>query len=105
LVADDAAWKAQVLQGINATNLLLKHFMSSKKFIETCLYKNMDHFQKTVDRHLSLPLKRLEDVMILNTALIDFDLSVSLVGLIITILNLIVSVTIFVFALLFSARS
>ncbi len=65
----------------------------------------MDHFQKTVDRHLSLPLKRLEDVMILNTALIDFDLSVSLVGLIITILNLIVSVTIFVFALLFSARS
>ncbi|XP_046651050.1 uncharacterized protein LOC124342123 [Daphnia pulicaria] len=82
--SDDAAWKAQVLQGINATNSLLKHLIPSKKFIETCLDKNMDHFRKTVDRNLSLPLNRLEDVMILNTALIDLDLSVSLCAVQIT---------------------
>jgi hypothetical protein len=88
-----------VLQGINATNSLLKHLIPSKKFIETCLDKNMDHFRKTVDRNLSLPLNRLEDVMILNTSLIDLDLSVSLVGLIIILLHRIVPVRSFYFAL------
>jgi hypothetical protein len=39
----------------------------------------MDIFRKTLDRQISLPLKRLEDVMILHAALKDLDQSVSLV--------------------------
>ena len=75
----DDVWKTQVLEGIQATNTLLKHLIPSKKFIETCLDKNLDHFRNTVRKNLTLPLTRVEDVGVLNTALIDIDLSVSLV--------------------------
>ena len=77
---DDDDWKKKMLDSMNLTNSILRALVPSSVFVGNNLTKNIGYFRNTVEKNLDLPLKEVENVSALNTALIDIDLSVSLVS-------------------------
>jgi len=61
------------------TNALLKDLIPSKRLIKKVLKTYLEKFISTVENTLSLPLTQIDDVLLLNTVILDMQLSVSLV--------------------------
>nr|CAH0108240.1 unnamed protein product [Daphnia galeata] len=80
---DDDDWKKKMLESMSLTNSILRALVPSSVFVGNNLTKNIGCFRNTVEKNLDLPLKEVENVSALNTALIDIDLSVSLSGVLI----------------------
>ncbi len=76
----DDDWKKKMLESMSLTNSILRALVPSSVFVGNNLTKNIGCFRNTVEKNLDLPLKEAENVSALNTALIDIDLSVSLVS-------------------------
>lgn len=55
---------------------------------ERVIRENLDHFKSVVKSQLTLPLNLPEEVGVLNTALIDVELSISLVSVQLPILKM-----------------
>jgi len=69
-----------MLESMSLTNSILRALVPSSVFVGNNLTKNIGCFRNTVEKNLDLPLKEVENVSALNTALIDIDLSFSLVS-------------------------
>ncbi len=79
IAADKYVWRQEMLKQTLATNSLLKDLIPPKRLITKVLQTYFEQFTTTVENTLSLPLTQIDDVPLLNTALLDMQLSVSLV--------------------------
>lgn len=79
IAADKYVWRQEMLKQTLATNALLKDLIPPKRLITKVLQTYLEQFTTTVENTLSLPLTQIDDVTVLNTALLDMQLSVSLV--------------------------
>lgn len=70
---DDDDWKKKMLESMNPTNSILRALVPSSVFVGNNPTKNIGCFRNTVEKNLNLPLKEVENVSALNTALIDID--------------------------------
>ncbi len=79
IAADKYVWRQEILKQTLATNALLKDLIPPKRLITKVLQTYLEQFTTTVENTLSLPLTQIDDVTVLNTALMDMQVSVSLV--------------------------
>ncbi|EFX78699.1 hypothetical protein DAPPUDRAFT_245962 [Daphnia pulex] len=79
IAADKYVWRQEMLKQTMATNALLKDLIPPKRLITKVLQTYLEQFTTTVENTLSLPLTPIDDVTVLNTALLDMQLSVSLI--------------------------
>jgi hypothetical protein len=79
IAADKYAWRQEMLKQSVATNALLKDLIPPKRLITKVLQTYLENFNKIVEDQLRLPLTQIDNVSMLNTALLDVELSVSLV--------------------------
>lgn len=79
IAADKYAWRQEMLKQSVATNALLKDLIPPKRLITKVMQTYLEHFNKIAEDQLRLPLTQIDDVLKLNTSLLDVELSVSLV--------------------------
>ncbi|EFX81177.1 hypothetical protein DAPPUDRAFT_242777 [Daphnia pulex] len=76
--ADKYVLRQEMLKQTLATNALLKDLIPPKRLITKVPQTYLEQFTTTVENTLSLPLTQIDDVTVLNIALLDMQLSVSL---------------------------
>ncbi|KAK4015245.1 hypothetical protein OUZ56_030228 [Daphnia magna] len=74
----ESRYQQKVLQALRSILDVLKSMRNEKASCETVMKDNMEHFKKVVKSQLSLPILVPEEVAVLNAALCDMELSISL---------------------------
>lgn len=78
--AEKNLYKRKVLEVLIETLNVVKDLRDPHVTKERVIRENLDHFKNVVKSQLTLPLSLPEEVSVLNTALIDLELSISLVN-------------------------
>lgn len=69
-----------MLRQTMVTHALLRDLIPQKRLISKVLQTFLTRFTQKVEKEVKLPLNQFEEIEALNTALLDMELSVSLVS-------------------------
>lgn len=77
---DKVEWRKEMLRQTMVTHALLRDLIPQKRLISKVLQTFLTRFTQKVEKEVKLPLNQFEEIEALNTALLDMELSVSLVS-------------------------